>query len=141
MHIRPRAGVAEWQTRQTQNLLPVREWGFKSLHPHQQNQGLEGMFALSIAWTIAARCQVIPNLSLFASRGGLNPGPGPFRLPPPSAAAKSMARLRSAGHRHMSFTESCPKGADMAGLRELYSDPHNPRRAGNEARRGRCGAC
>src|SRR5437870_8815472 len=30
-----RAGVAEWQTRQTQNLLPVREWGFKSLHPHQ----------------------------------------------------------------------------------------------------------
>lgn len=29
------AGVAEWQTRQTQNLLPVREWGFKSLHPHQ----------------------------------------------------------------------------------------------------------
>src|SRR5438067_3080910 len=35
MHIRPSAGVAEWQTRQTQNLLPVREWGFKSLHPHQ----------------------------------------------------------------------------------------------------------
>src|SRR4051794_9687075 len=32
---RRRAGVAEWQTRQTQNLLPVREWGFKSLHPHQ----------------------------------------------------------------------------------------------------------
>ena len=31
----PSAGVAEWQTRQTQNLLPVREWGFKSLHPHQ----------------------------------------------------------------------------------------------------------
>jgi hypothetical protein len=31
----PNAGVAEWQTRQTQNLLPVREWGFKSLHPHQ----------------------------------------------------------------------------------------------------------
>jgi predicted DNA-binding transcriptional regulator AlpA len=27
--------VAEWQTRQTQNLLLVREWGFKSLHPHQ----------------------------------------------------------------------------------------------------------
>src|SRR5439155_21579049 len=35
MHIRPGAGVAEWQTRQTQNLLPVREWGLKSLHPHQ----------------------------------------------------------------------------------------------------------
>ena len=34
----PSAGVAEWQTRQTQNLLPVREWGFKSLHPHQTNQ-------------------------------------------------------------------------------------------------------
>jgi hypothetical protein len=29
------AGVAEWQTRQTQNLLPATEWGFKSLHPHQ----------------------------------------------------------------------------------------------------------
>jgi hypothetical protein len=36
------AGVAEWQTRQTQNLLPVREWGFKSLHPHQQINSLEG---------------------------------------------------------------------------------------------------
>src|SRR5207237_9496481 len=35
MQIRPGAGLAEWQTRQTQNLLPVREWGFKSLHPHQ----------------------------------------------------------------------------------------------------------
>src|SRR5689334_18024416 len=32
----PSAGVAEWQTRQTQNLLPVREWGFKSLHPHHR---------------------------------------------------------------------------------------------------------
>ena len=29
------AGVAEWQTRQTQNLLSERTWGFKSLHPHQ----------------------------------------------------------------------------------------------------------
>jgi hypothetical protein len=32
---RPPAGVAEWQTRQTQNLLSERTWGFKSLHPHQ----------------------------------------------------------------------------------------------------------
>jgi hypothetical protein len=34
------AGVAEWQTRQTQNLLSVRTWGFKSLHPHQYYQYL-----------------------------------------------------------------------------------------------------
>ena len=36
------AGVAEWQTRQTQNLLSVRTWGFKSLHPHQLDQWLTG---------------------------------------------------------------------------------------------------
>ena len=30
----PRAGVAEWQTRQTQNLLSERTWEFKSPRPH-----------------------------------------------------------------------------------------------------------
>ena len=30
-----RAGVAEWQTRQTQNLLSERTWEFKSPRPHQ----------------------------------------------------------------------------------------------------------
>ena len=29
------AGVAEWQTRQTQNLLSERTWEFKSPRPHQ----------------------------------------------------------------------------------------------------------
>ena len=29
------AGVAEWQTRQTQNLLLERAWRFKSSRPHQ----------------------------------------------------------------------------------------------------------
>jgi hypothetical protein len=33
-----RAGVAEWQTRQTQNLLSERTWEFKSPRPHQPNQ-------------------------------------------------------------------------------------------------------
>jgi hypothetical protein len=31
----PSAGVAEWQTRQTQNLLSERTWEFKSPRPHQ----------------------------------------------------------------------------------------------------------
>ena len=30
-----RAGVAKWQTQQTQNLPPARAWGFKSLLRHQ----------------------------------------------------------------------------------------------------------
>ena len=33
--LRRRAGVAEWQTRQTQNLLSERTWEFKSPRPHQ----------------------------------------------------------------------------------------------------------
>ncbi len=28
------AGVAKWQTRQTQNLFYASKWGFKSLHRH-----------------------------------------------------------------------------------------------------------
>ena len=39
------AGVAEWQTRQTQNLLSVRTWEFKSPRPHQQNQPLDKAMA------------------------------------------------------------------------------------------------
>jgi hypothetical protein len=35
--------VAEWQTRQTQNLLSVRTWEFKSPRPHQLNQWLTGI--------------------------------------------------------------------------------------------------
>jgi hypothetical protein len=36
-----RAGVAEWQTRQTQNLLSERTWEFKSPRPHQLDQRLK----------------------------------------------------------------------------------------------------
>ena len=36
----PKAGVAEWQTRQTQNLLSERTWEFKSPRPHQLSQAL-----------------------------------------------------------------------------------------------------
>src|SRR5262245_298234 len=36
--LRWRAGVAEWQTRQTQNLLSDRTWEFKSPRPHQSGQ-------------------------------------------------------------------------------------------------------
>ena len=36
--LRRLAGVAEWQTRQTQNLLSERTWEFKSPRPHQINQ-------------------------------------------------------------------------------------------------------
>jgi hypothetical protein len=37
------AGVAEWQTRQTQNLLSERTWEFKSPRPHQAKSiGYEG---------------------------------------------------------------------------------------------------
>src|SRR5438270_5031174 len=36
-----RAGVAERQTRQTQNLLSVRTWEFKSPRPHQWCQALK----------------------------------------------------------------------------------------------------
>ena len=41
--LRRLAGVAEWQTRQTQNLLSERTWEFKSPRPHQRNNllGLE----------------------------------------------------------------------------------------------------
>ena len=35
--------MAEWQTRQTQNLLPVREWGFKSLLGHQHHPQADTM--------------------------------------------------------------------------------------------------
>ena len=33
-NIRYPAGVAKWQTRQTQNLFYASKWGFKSLHRH-----------------------------------------------------------------------------------------------------------
>ena len=61
----PSAGVAEWQTRQTQNLLPVREWGFKSLHPHQLIQRLkwtDGSASEAAQRPITA---TVPNASLF----------------------------------------------------------------------------
>jgi hypothetical protein len=37
--------VAEWQTRQTQNLLSERTWEFKSPRPHHLNQFLDPYFA------------------------------------------------------------------------------------------------
>lgn len=56
-----RAGVAEWQTRQTQNLLPVREWGFKSLHPHQRTMDRHTRWcAEKLGQTLAKRTIPIP---------------------------------------------------------------------------------
>jgi hypothetical protein len=34
--------VAEWQTRQTQNLLSERTWEFKSPRPHQDKSNILG---------------------------------------------------------------------------------------------------
>jgi hypothetical protein len=42
------AGVAEWQTRQTQNLLSERTWEFKSPRPHQQDQSDRLIVAYSV---------------------------------------------------------------------------------------------
>jgi hypothetical protein len=35
-HLIEYAGVAEWQTRRTQNPFLEREWGFESLHRHHK---------------------------------------------------------------------------------------------------------
>jgi hypothetical protein len=48
--------VAEWQTRQTQNLLSVRTWEFKSPRPHHINQSVTELFkrVMTVMWHEAA---------------------------------------------------------------------------------------
>ena len=54
------AGVAEWQTRQTQNLLSVRTWGFKSLHPHQTAMQLGAISFDAVKQLVLARIERRP---------------------------------------------------------------------------------
>ena len=50
--------MAEWQTRQTQNLLSERTWEFESPRPHQLNQGLARRSALNCHTPEIARRQI-----------------------------------------------------------------------------------
>jgi hypothetical protein len=58
--------VAEWQTRQTQNLLSERTWEFKSPRPHQSNQRLR----IGSRAACKRRRRFVPSLSLIVCQNG-----------------------------------------------------------------------
>jgi hypothetical protein len=81
--------VAEWQTRQTQNLLSERTWEFKSPRPHQRTNDINGLYNVAATREVCpeAVANFVPNLSLTC--------PYLLRKPGASQTAALRAIMRS----------------------------------------------
>jgi hypothetical protein len=75
--------VAEWQTRQTQNLLSERTWEFKSPRPHQRTHDINGFYNVAATREVCpeAVANFVPNLSLLAWETGRVADGGSARYP------------------------------------------------------------
>ncbi len=96
--------MAEWQTRQTQNLLSEMTWRFKSSRPHQQNQCLNCGLSVAI---LALICR--PRLRNPRADGG-------------SAAGNADLR-RGAGGCCRRFSRGCRSRRPRADLRKMRDLP------------------